>query len=124
MTRDDITSILNEKVPLIVVPDGRSEFTPRANFAVERAVLVLYARQTTDEQFLETTNESNSVGFNGTDAKILSSFARQILDNRGNWPNGKRLSPKQMGMARRKVQKYTRQLLEEAEAKQARKASA
>jgi hypothetical protein len=114
MTKSDIIALLNEEIPNYPEnrKNGRSEFTPKANFAVERAVLVLYQRQTADEQVTSSTSHENGIGFNGTDAFILSSFAEQIQDS--TYPKGRRLSPKQMGVARRKVQKYTRQLIEVA----------
>lgn len=78
-------------------------------------LLALYERQTADEQATDATRENNGVGFNGTDANILSSFARQALDNRANAAAGLRsyptdLSPKQIGLARTKLAKYAGQL--------------
>jgi len=108
MTRQDILSLLNETIP----GSNPQQFTLKANFAVERAILVLYSRQTADEQITKSTSNENGMGFNSTDAGILSSFALQIQDS--GYPKGKRLSPKQMAIARNKVQKYTRQLIEEA----------
>ena len=71
--------------------------------AVKAALLRIYSYQTQEEQNHETTVESNGKGFNGTDAEILSSFAKQ-LETR------KFLSPKQIVIARKKLQKYSRQL--------------
>jgi hypothetical protein len=71
--------------------------------AVKAALLRIYSYQTQDEQQSESTRESNGKGFNGTDAEILTSFAKQ-LETR------KFLSPKQMVIARKKLQKYSRQL--------------
>lgn len=87
---------------------------------VLRAILVIFAAQTASEQCSETTREYNGVGFNGTDAKILSSFAKQIIDfeaGRSRFRNA--LSPKQMGIARTKISKYAGQLLVAMKAKAA-----
>ena len=90
-----------------------------SNTAVERAVMALYERQTADEQATQATREHNGVGFNGTDAPILTSFAEQLkgigwytnnygVSVRRNAP--RRLSEKQLALARRKVLKYAGQL--------------
>jgi len=92
---------------------------------VKRAVLVIYAAQTAAEQATETTREENGVGFNGTDAEILSSFAKQIIEfEAGKSQFRDALSPKQMGLARAKIAKYAGQLLKVARAKAAAKAAA
>jgi hypothetical protein len=89
--------------------------------AAVAALLALYERQTSDEQSSETTSHENGVGFNGTDAHILTSFAKQALRNQearrnvGGYPND--LSEKQLALLRKKLAKYGRQLLEEAEAR-------
>ena len=83
--------------------------------AVCRALLLLHARQTADEQAVQHTKYVNNRGFSGSDAPILSSLA--VWYKSKGW-----LSPKQMTIARRKVKKYTRQLLEEVAAKQERDA--
>jgi len=70
-----------------------------------RAVLRLYERQTADEQQSENTRHWNAVGFNGTDAGILSSFAKQLM-------KGWTLSDKQMAIVYKKVPKYARQITE------------
>lgn len=50
--------------------------------AVERAIIVLFERQTSDEQNLETTREKNGVGFTGVDGEIGCSMAKFYLRNR------------------------------------------
>jgi len=75
-----------------------------------RALLAIYGRQTAYEQSTDSTQDHNNVGFSSCDAEILSSFARQYQKNR--W-----LSAKQMCILRRKMVKYTRQLLEISRAK-------
>lgn len=68
-----------------------------------RALRKMYAQQTEDEQMDGDTKHNNGVGFNGADAKIMSSFAR-FLEKAGF------LTPKQRAVARRKLVKYNRQL--------------
>ena len=84
-----------------------------------RGILAIYARQTADEKQSEQTSHHNGVGFNGTDANILSSFAKQILAWEAT-PEAERryptpLSPKQIALARRKMLKYAGQLAKIAE---------
>jgi hypothetical protein len=56
---------------------------------VERALVRLYERQTADEKQRGATVNLNFRGFQPMDAKLFSSFARQIL-------KGYTLSPKQL----------------------------
>jgi hypothetical protein len=72
----------------------------------QRAIVKLWERQTADEQNAKTTGHNNSIGFNGTDAFILSSFAEQIN-------KGRTLSVKQLAIAYRKLPKYSRQIISE-----------
>jgi hypothetical protein len=94
------------------------------NFAVERAILALYALQTQSEQNADMTEERNGVGFGAFDAEIFSSFARQIAANKYNNPNGQRLSAKQFAIARKesksgtmKIARYAGQLVKIANSK-------
>ena len=97
----------------------------KSNKWVVRAILVIYANQTATEQATETTSEHNGVGFNGTDAKILSSFAQQIIEfEAGRTRFMTPLSRNQMVLARRKIAKYSGQLLAAARAKAAAKEAA
>ena len=87
-----------------------ADFTPdqvremlKNDEAVKRGLLAIYARQTADEQAAESTSHLNGIGFNGVDAPILSSFAKQLRAR--NW-----LSEKQLTLARRKMTKYAGQL--------------
>lgn len=75
-----------------------------------RGVLAIYEKQTWDEQQAEATKEDNGVGFNGADAYILSSFAKQLKQ-------GRTLSSKQLLIARKKMSKYAGQLLQIAKEK-------
>jgi hypothetical protein len=72
----------------------------------QRAIVKLWQRQTADEQASQNTGHDNGVGFNGTDAFILSSFAEQIN-------KGRTLSPKQLTIAFKKLPKYSRQIISE-----------
>lgn len=76
---------------------------------VLRGLAAIYKYQTEDEKTSEETKHSNGVGFSGADANIMSSFAKQIA-RRGS------LSEKQLVIARRKMQKYARQLVRIASA--------
>ena len=92
---------------------------------VRRAILVIFEAQTASEQCSETTKENNGVGFNGTDAQILSSFAKQIIEfEAGRSRFLTPLSRKQMVLVRRKISKYAGQLLKAAQAKAEAKAAA
>jgi hypothetical protein len=108
-----------------VTPDTIRDLLNRSNAAVERALIVLYARQTADEQATETARYQNGRGFSAVDAEILSSFACQVQAKVGQTSSylgrerklGECLSPKQMDIARRKVVRYVKQLAEAAEEK-------
>lgn len=89
----------------------------RSGVAVERALLVLYARQTETERDTHTTREHNGQGFGAFDADILTSFAEQISTNKYRRAEGQRLTEKQMELARKKVKKYVGQLVEVANAR-------
>jgi hypothetical protein len=71
---------------------------------VTRALIRLYECQTADEQTALVTNHKNGMGFNGTDANILSSFAMQVL-------KGRTLSVKQLAIAFKKLPKYAVQVI-------------
>lgn len=77
---------------------------------IERGLIVLYNRQTIDEQQSEQTTYQNGRGFNGTDVKYLSYCSRWIL--RGNHLNEKHLTK-----CGGKLKKYWKQILEEIELK-------
>jgi hypothetical protein len=75
-----------------------------------RGILALYRFQTAEEQRVGATTENNGMGFNGVDAEILTSFALQIQRSRY-------LSPKQLEIARKKMDKYAGQLTKVANGK-------
>jgi hypothetical protein len=81
----------------------QSKITTNPTWAT-RAILTIYARQTADEQATESTNHRNGQGFTGSDADILSSFAKQIQ-------SGHTLSQKQLALAYKKLYKYAGQLV-------------
>lgn len=70
-----------------------------------RALLIVYARQTPDEQYTQDTRYLNGRGFNGRDAELLSSFAQQF-QAKG------RLTERQLEWAKKKMTKYAGQVLE------------
>ena len=82
-----------------------------------RGILAIYARQTSDERSNQTTVYQNGIGFNGRDAAILSSFAKQILaweatpveDRRYSFPLSTHVKG-QLPLARRMMLKYAGQL--------------
>lgn len=69
-----------------------------------RGLMRVYANQTAEEQNIEATVEHNGVGFTGSDAKLLSSFAEQVQ-------RGRQMSPKQLAIIYKKMPKYSRQLV-------------
>lgn len=73
--------------------------------AVYNAMMRIYDRQTRDEQDVKDTRDWNTVGFTGVDGFIMSSF----VESYKKW--GK-LTEKQMKIARKKMKKYWKQLLE------------
>jgi hypothetical protein len=79
------------------------ELLEKNDKAVMRGLVVIYSLQTDSERRIEETAEHNGVGFSGTDAKFLSSLAKQVLEKG-------RLSEKQMLYARKKMLKYAGQL--------------
>lgn len=80
--------------------------------AVERALLTLLARQTSDEQVIQQTKHHNLKGFTPYDAKIMTSMAQQVK-------RGFSLTLKQLAWLRghksdrfpSRIGKYARQLL-------------
>lgn len=82
--------------------------------AVERAMLVLFARQTEDERVTSHTRHDNSRGFSAAHASKGSYYARWVRD-------GRHLTGHHLDNARRIASRYTRQLLEEIQLKAAGK---
>lgn len=93
--------------------------------AVGRALVHLFNRQTAVEQISETTQDHNGVGFTAFDGEIGTSMAK--FYKRTGF-----LTPKQVaywqkgcrkGSSTSRIGKYWKQLLEEAEKKQAERAA-
>lgn len=70
---------------------------------VIRSLMQLYNLQTADEKGSLHTNESNGVGFNQFDSRILTSIAEFYDSHRF-------LSEKQMYVVKRRIKKYAGQL--------------
>lgn len=81
----------------------RSQLSQNPAWAI-KALTLVYAHQTADEQADKKTSLKNGAGFNGLDAEILSSFSEQVI-------KGRKLSPKQMAIVHRKMPRYARQVL-------------
>lgn len=83
--------------------------------AVERALLVLFERQTSTEQLRGDTIVHNNQGFCSSDAGYMTDWAKEIAA-------GGHLTPRQLAFLRQKnrITKYHRQLLEAARAKMER----
>ena len=87
---------------------------PSHQRALERAVLILFARQTADEQETESTHHLNSRGFNSRDADFGSAMAKAAMEiQRGTYPYPS-LSPKMYQGLAKMMKKYARQIAEEA----------
>lgn len=81
-----------------------------------RGLVTIYQYQTEAEKLASVTNEDNGVGFNGSDAFILSEFAKKQQA----FPNY-RFSEKQIGIIRKAMPKYAGQLARIANDKDAAK---
>ena len=75
-----------------------------------RGLVAIYKFQTESEKASQDTHEDNGVGFNGTDAELLSSFAEQLIA-------GRNLTIRQIPWARKKMLKYAGQLAKIANGK-------
>ena len=81
--------------------------------ALLRAIWVIYARQTVEEQIYGVSTEENGRGFSKIDAEFFTELVVQMQ-------HGRELSPRQMAIARNKITKYWRQLMEESKEKMER----
>jgi hypothetical protein len=84
--------------------------------AVERAIVVIFERQTRDEQCSQYTTHLNTIGFSAAHASKGSYYAKWIL-------SGRRLNGLHLENARKISMHYWRQLIEIAAEKEARKAA-
>lgn len=80
--------------------------------ALHRAVLIVYSRQTSDEQTSESTRHRNNRGFNGTDARFGTFLAKSILDIQSGISQYQSLSPKMYAGILRMIPKYSAQIAE------------
>jgi len=97
-TQEGIKSFLQEVAqtePTLINPFQRK--------VTYRALRVVYANQTADEQMAQATAYNNGTGFNGTDAQILSDIAEGS-------EKYQTLTPKQARFVARKLAKYSRQI--------------
>lgn len=71
---------------------------------LKTCIVLLYKRQEADEQATHSTHHDNGVGFNKSDSSILTQYAEAISQ-------GLPLSQQQMKDAGRRMQKYSKQLI-------------
>lgn len=86
------------------------------NLAVERAIIVIYERQTYDEQRDSTTKHLNDRGFSASTARVGTYFARWIR-------SGQHLTGNHLSRARGIAKLHIKQLVEAANQKAALKAA-
>jgi len=70
---------------------------------LEDCILKLYEKQTNDEQQVEYSKYHNKEGFNAADAKQMSVWAKNILNN-------KHLDTSEISVARKRLFKYVNQI--------------
>lgn len=73
------------------------------NLAVERAILAIYNRQTSDEKIAHNTHHHNNIGFSAADAWAGTYIAKWLLA-------GRHLDGRFLAKARTIAIKYRRQL--------------
>lgn len=81
----------------------------KSNFAVERAILAIYERQTQDEKVTSDTRHRNARGFSAAHVSKGSYYARWIL-------GGRHLTGRHLENARKIAMHYTQQLVDVANA--------
>lgn len=94
----------------------REKLANNAIWAI-RGMLRIFQNQTTNEQDMESTEVDNGIGFTGVDAKLLTSFSKQV-NSKIDWLKSKNLpiywdrllSEKQMKLVFKKMPKYAKQL--------------
>lgn len=85
--------------------------------ALLRAIWVIYQRQTGEEQKTGVTTEENGMGFSKIDAEFFTQIMVQLK-------HGQKISNRQMAIARNKMPKYWRQLMEVSKENMAQKEKA
>jgi hypothetical protein len=78
---------------------------------IERGLVVLFERQTLDEQRSGSTIVENKMGFNGSDSRYLSYCAKWVL-------GGKHLNEKHLEKCGKRLPKYWKQIMSIIEEKQ------
>jgi hypothetical protein len=76
----------------------------KSDLGLAKCILRVYNNQTDQEASTGYTVENNGVGFNGSDSVFLTSIAKQIIED-------KRLSNKQIFIARTMMYKYAKQIM-------------
>lgn len=84
----------------------------KSDKAVNRAIVVLYNRQTRDERAVSDTKHTNKIGFSAAHARRGSYYGRWCS-------SGRTLSGRHLVKARELVLHYTQQLADEANAREA-----
>lgn len=92
-----------ETVKKVWTKDEIKSLLEKNDLFVAKSVVKIWERQTTSEKTSQSTEVNNGIGFNGLDAKIMSSFAEYFVTHG-------RLSAKQLNLARKKIMKYAKQL--------------
>lgn len=98
--------------------------------AVARALIAIYRRQTADEQAVGQTSEHNSRGFGSFDAEFLTNVAKRVVRRSVESPDDAELrargwlTPAELPAVRAKIRKYWKQLIEVAEANDAKRLAA
>lgn len=82
-----------------------------------RALEIIFASQTADEQRAGVTVNRNGVGFTGCDAEFLTSLAKQLARKRERYGRTAYLSPAQQTALQRAMPKYATQLIRVLEAR-------
>lgn len=72
---------------------------------IERALVVLYQKQTIEEQRVGVTTNLNGVGFNSSDSRYLTYCAKWVLQ-------GQNLNQKHLEKCGGKLKKYWKQISE------------
>ena len=73
------------------------------NYAVERAMVAIYNRQTESEKYTESTKENNGMGFSAFHARTGSYYAKWVI-------SGRKLTGEHLVKARRMAMHYVGQL--------------
>lgn len=100
-----INDLLNNPVEVkkIWTVDEIKQYLKKNDRFVVNSLLKMYTLQTEDEQNEGSTTEHNNVGFNAFDAKILTSIAKQCIEN-------KYITLKQVNIVYDKIKKYSGQI--------------